>query len=108
MTRIIYDPVTLTLSAQGHAGYAARGRDIVCAGISALLFALPAALEREHITYRMDRDTAQAYLSIQARPTISYRYVCLIILATVIEGLRNIQNEYPEYISITIRESEEE
>lgn len=108
MTRIIYDPVTLTLSAEGHAGYAERGRDIVCAGISALLFALPAALEREHIPYRLDRDTGQGCLRIRARPTISCRYICLVILATIIEGLRNIRNEYPESISITIRESEDE
>lgn len=35
----------LELSAVGHAGYAPRGRDIVCAGVSALLYGFIAYLE---------------------------------------------------------------
>lgn len=35
----------LELSAVGHAGYAPRGRDIVCAGVSALLYGFVAYLE---------------------------------------------------------------
>jgi len=106
MTRILYDPVTLSLSAEGHAGYAEYGKDIVCAGISALIFALPAALEQHGIAYQIDTD--RGYVSIKAKPAINYRYVCHIILSTTMVGLKNIQNEYPEYISITIKESEEE
>ncbi len=36
---------TTTLLVRGHAGYAAAGRDIVCAGVSALVFAYLAYLE---------------------------------------------------------------
>lgn len=35
----------LTLSAVGHAGYAPRGQDVVCAGVSALLYGFVAYLE---------------------------------------------------------------
>lgn len=35
----------LELSAHGHAGYAPRGQDVVCAGVSALLYGFIAYLE---------------------------------------------------------------
>lgn len=35
----------MVLSAEGHAGMAPRGRDIVCAGVSALLYGFAAYLE---------------------------------------------------------------
>ena len=35
----------LDLSAHGHAGYAPRGQDVVCAGVSALLYGFIAYLE---------------------------------------------------------------
>ena len=35
----------LTLSAMGHAGFAPRGQDVVCAGVSALLYGFVAYLE---------------------------------------------------------------
>ena len=35
----------LELRASGHAGYAPRGRDVVCAGVSALLYGFVAYLE---------------------------------------------------------------
>ena len=35
----------LTLTAEGHAGYAPSGQDIVCAGVSALLYGYVAYLE---------------------------------------------------------------
>lgn len=35
----------LTLSAVGHAGFAPRGQDVVCAGVSALLYGFVAYLE---------------------------------------------------------------
>ncbi|MBP3667851.1 MAG: ribosomal-processing cysteine protease Prp [Clostridia bacterium] len=35
----------LALSAVGHAGYAPRGQDVVCAGVSALLYGFVAYLE---------------------------------------------------------------
>ena len=47
MTLITYrhDGNNLSLVCQGHAGYAEHGRDIVCAGISALCGALEIALD---------------------------------------------------------------
>ena len=47
MTQVRYDRVgnSFLLACQGHAGYAEKGKDIVCAGISALCGALEIALD---------------------------------------------------------------
>lgn len=44
------------LTVTGHAGYAEYGQDIVCAGVSAVSFALLAFLEQEGVRF----DTAEA------------------------------------------------
>ena len=47
MTRITYDPQQMMIKAEGHAGYAEYGKDIVCAGVSALMQTLrPARCHR--------------------------------------------------------------
>lgn len=38
MTRIVFDGVGRTLTADGHAGYAPAGQDIVCSAVSALMY----------------------------------------------------------------------
>ena len=40
MIQAEYDLDSLTLSVHGHAGYAQRGKDIVCAGVSTLVYTL--------------------------------------------------------------------
>lgn len=35
-----YDPEELILKVSGHSGYAVRGKDIVCAGVSTLVYTL--------------------------------------------------------------------
>ncbi|MGI5976167.1 MAG: ribosomal-processing cysteine protease Prp [Candidatus Limivicinus sp.] len=48
MTEICYSAGagSFTLEARGHADYAPRGRDIVCAAVSSLIWALKAYVER--------------------------------------------------------------
>lgn len=40
MIEAVYDSDTLTLTLSGHADYAPKGQDIVCAGVSALIYTL--------------------------------------------------------------------
>ena len=40
MIKAVYDSDALTLTLSGHAGYAPKGQDIVCAGVSALVYTL--------------------------------------------------------------------
>ena len=43
MIRVVFTDRRMTV--QGHAGYAEKGKDIVCAAVSALVYALIATLE---------------------------------------------------------------
>lgn len=40
MIEAVYDSEALTLTVSGHAGYAPKGQDIVCAGVSTLVYTL--------------------------------------------------------------------
>ena len=40
MIEAVYNKEALTLTLRGHAGYAPKGQDIVCAGVSALVYTL--------------------------------------------------------------------
>ena len=40
MIKAEYDRESMTLCIEGHAGYAPKGRDIVCAAVSALVYTL--------------------------------------------------------------------
>ena len=83
---------TLEISFSGHAGYARPGQDIVCAGVSALFYALafgvngliPEAASMEGKTITVTRDTPE----IRGAITV------------VFEGLKAIEREYPEHVKI--------
>ena len=38
MIRVVFDAAGRTLTAEGHAGYAPEGQDIVCSAVSALMY----------------------------------------------------------------------
>lgn len=38
MIRVVFDAAGRTLTAEGHAGYAPQGQDIVCSAVSALMY----------------------------------------------------------------------
>lgn len=101
MIKIEFDSVNLSLTAEGHAGYAPAGEDIVCAGVSALIYALPSAFNRTHIAHYMDTEAQRGYIHIKARPTINQRFMCLVIYQAIMGGLENIAQQYPEHIQLT-------
>lgn len=68
MIRVVFTKDRVTLD--GHAGYAARGQDIVCAAASALVYALIGALEERQnireVVARPGHVTVAAKVSSQA------------------------------------------
>ena len=52
MIRVTAEPERLTV--QGHAGFAPRGQDIVCAAVSALMLALSIRLYYRYNTLNLD------------------------------------------------------
>ena len=98
MTEIRHKPDEFSLLISGHAGYAEEGKDIVCAGISALMFALPASLRGRGIRYFLDLSSPDGHAYIAAYPTAEQRYPCTVIYDTIAEGLALLAENYPDNV----------
>ena len=105
MTTIIYDEKgkDMSLQASGHAGYAPKGQDIVCAAVSALLWTLLMGWERLEkekrgaIAARV-MNPGQADLRFYARD--GEERGAADLFCAVEEGLRLIHQEYPGCVVI--------
>ncbi len=90
---------------RGHAGYAGKGADIVCAGISALCMALISRLETladENILSVESFHRADGELSAEVK--YGDGELCRVkareVLETVRAGFERIEALYPEYAEI--------
>ena len=92
------------LSAQGHAGDAAAGENIVCAAVSSLMTTAANALESiAGVVPDVRKDDPKALLHITLPEACESRDA-QIILRTVLQGLTDISQEYPKLVRITTRD----
>ena len=89
---------THELNINGHAGYAEYGNDIICAGVSAITFALLGWMEHneEEIT-QLDElmvEDGQVYLSCTGSEKLNTAFQVAIM------GLIQISRAHPDYVSI--------
>lgn len=90
---------THSLTVFGHAGYAAKGSDIVCAGVSALVQALIGWLENNahNVEYiSVDEDGGEVLICCTHSEDIA-----AVFFMTAI-GLEMISKEYPNHVHIDI------
>lgn len=104
MTKVIYKPCDFSLLLHGHAGYAEAGKDIVCAGLSALMYTIPASLRARGIRYFLDLGAADGTASIKAYPDVEQRYPCMIIFETIAEGIALMAEHYPDNVKYSKEE----
>ncbi|MBR5515566.1 MAG: ribosomal-processing cysteine protease Prp [Clostridia bacterium] len=90
MIRGIYDEDELIIFLRGHANYAPRGKDIVCASVSALAFTYAAHLG----TYRKTED--KMILWCKEKNQTQRR-----IFKAIVNGLSMISKSYPENFLLT-------
>lgn len=95
MIQIAYrdDGDRFELSADGHAGQAAEGHDIVCSAVSTLVQTLIARLDETGEEYRAE--LRKGHAEIDGPAAESFR--------TVLTGLKEISRAYPEYVKVTRR-----
>ena len=85
------------ITVSGHAGFAEAGKDIVCAGVTALIQTLIKAasdLTEDKIDYEISPGRADIHyrnLSEKSKTLVDSFFV----------GVCMIANEYPEYVKIT-------
>lgn len=90
MIRVRFDGAQVTVS--GHAGYAPAGRDIVCAAVSALVYALAGYLEETGQAERVD--IRRGFADIRGTAGAA-------ALALVRCGVEQLAQAYPGCVEIT-------
>ncbi len=98
----------MEITANGHADYGERGNDIVCAGVSALLYGYVAYLQgvtSEHGAGQVRTEEQEGYLWVRSKGMMA----CDARAFAVIEaGLELIAETYPRHVRIIHSEKKEE
>ena len=101
MIEIVYNRGYHRVVVKGHAGSAEIGRDLVCAGASALVLTLVANV-RQMEAKGYTRSTAVTVDSgdaeVQVEPKAEFRLSIMQILDAICAGFEVLANEYPEYV----------
>jgi len=92
--KIRFNAADLQLELEGHAGYALKGTDVICAGVSVLAETLALNLERLSGAQIQRR---AGFLRIKLRE--SAPEVAVILLGGTLAGLRALAEQYPENIA---------
>ena len=84
------------IEVKGHAGYDAKGKDIVCAAVSALTYTLKTALESlsDDVIRCIDGD---GYTSIKFEELTD---VGKLLVDAFFLGILGVEEEYPEYVRL--------
>ena len=111
MTKVTYNmtgPV-FSLKAEGHAGGAPRGQNIICAGVSSITMALLNILLNDdaedkaevNTKYRINEE--KGLMMIRAKPALAAKFDRVKVKAyfkMAVIGLQALAQEYPEEITI--------
>lgn len=96
MTKITFfkkDGLYTGFVAEGHAEYADKGSDIICAAISVLTTNTINALSeitKEEVEYALDEDKGLIVFNLQTNKSPSSQ----VLMQALVMGLEGIQNEY--------------
>lgn len=108
MIEIHFDGLKVTAS--GHAGFAPRGQDIVCAGVSTLLAAAAETAARmnrdgllEECTVRLEPGNAE----IAMEPTPEGRTKAEAVMEMLHAGAELLEEMYGQYVVMTRAQPEE-
>lgn len=85
-------------TSEGHAGYASKGNDIVCASVSAILIGVANELERCG-DLRSKTEMTDGYLKVKAIPC----HRTSVLLGYAYHTLKDIEESYLGYIQVTIK-----
>ena len=93
---------TVGFNCSGHASYAAKGTDIVCAGVSTLTQTTVLALDQLlHLELRLKQNIKRGILecSWDIEPQLLERTE--LVVGVMLLGLNEIQKQYPQYLRLS-------
>lgn len=88
------------LDVSGHANYAEHGKDIVCAGISALVFALASYLDMFGLEELRQEQHGKITLRTSLYRGSNIFHMQLGAIKCAYEGIRLIAHDYPEFVEL--------
>lgn len=100
MIRIIYERDEFTVTVHGHAGYDAGGKDIVCAGVTALTEAMLQRVEgRRSWQPAYGVNKKKAIVRVHLLPRSKYATeTAREMLDTICGGYRIIARQFPQFV----------
>lgn len=100
MISIRIDVDYMRLEINGHSGFGDEGRDIVCAGVSTLVYTLAQNLRMmlDEDEYEADIDTGHAY--IEATPPSILAERCRDFFMFTANGFALLEAEYGQYVQM--------
>lgn len=103
MTKVLYEPGEYRLRVEGHAGASEDGMDPVCAGASALAWALvEAATNRGEYYSSLFIDDKAPVIDVRCSPKIEAQDKCRYMFEVILGGLMLIAEAYPQNMQIKI------
>lgn len=97
----------VSITAEGHAMFQKRGKDIVCAAVSTLMSTAVNALETvaglEFVIYESIEKTAYMYLELPSGLNEMQALKADVILETVKQGLKGIADAYPKNMRLYVK-----
>lgn len=96
MIRVQYWPKMYAVRIEGHAGYAEPGKDIVCAGASALTNTVLCAAQE----YNGVSSPVKDGIVIGLSPRLWQRGRARRLMDSLVDGYRVLAHQYPEYVEV--------
>lgn len=103
MTKVFYREYygNILVIVEGHSGFDEYGKDIVCAGVSTLVFTLVNSIHDEESAGRLKllRDIVRdGYVCLEIEPFDFAKERICAVADTCVNGLLMLAEHYPEYI----------
>lgn len=98
MIKVAYvtkDAKFVSLLVEGHAEYAKKGEDLVCAGVSAIAIG---GLNSLAVPEDFEIEVNDAHVSVKAKKTISKHDE--IVLETILTQVETIADSYPKFVEV--------
>ena len=98
------------IEAAGHSGFGEKGRDVVCAGVSTLIFTTYYYLRKlqdvGYIGY-LEKTEADGEVSISARCAEGEQTILKTAFEMALTGFEMLAENFPQCVTITVKEKKE-
>ena len=98
------------IEAAGHSGFGEQGRDVVCAGVSTLIFTAYYYLQRkqsEGYIDKLEKRETDGFVSIYVRCAEGEQTILKTAFEMALTGFEMLAENFPQCVMITVKEKKE-